>query len=113
MLLLPKEEEEKMGMKIIMGPAIKNLECSSDNEIYLPEMFVPPPMKLSEEELMKRKNAVMKSLSESRFPVIDDKGVLCIENTVRIEPPYGPENCICLNSIILNRIQTLLSRISD
>ncbi|XP_001601860.1 gem-associated protein 6 [Nasonia vitripennis] len=111
-LMQPVEGEEKMKMKILMRPAIQNIECSFDTKVILPEMFVPPPNHYSQEELLRRKNSVMKLLIENRFPITEDKGVLCIEETVRIEPPYGPENCICLNSIVLNRIQTILNRVS-
>lgn len=107
------EEGEKTRMKIVMRPAIKNIECTFDKEVFLPEMFAAPPVHYSEEELVKRKNLVTNVLLKNRFPITEEKGVLSIEDTVRIEPPYGPENCICLNSIILNRIQTLLTRSSD
>jgi hypothetical protein len=109
----PNEGEEKMGLKVIMSESIKNLECSFDNEFLLPEMFAPPKIHLTDDEILQRKNSVMKILLENRFPVTEEKGNLCIEGTVKIESPYGPENCICLNSIILNRIQTLLSHISN
>lgn len=109
----PEEGEEKMKMKIIMRPAINNIECFFDTKVVLPEMFVPPSNHYSMEELLRRKNVVTKLLIEKHFPITEEKGVLCIEDTVRIEPPYGPENCICLNSIILNRIQTILNSVSS
>jgi len=110
-IMEPVEGEEKMRMKIIMRPAIKTVECSHDREIVLPEMFVAPPVHYTEEDLIKRKNAIIKLLADNRFPVTEEEGVLLIEDTVRIEPPYKTENCICLNSIILNRMQALLSRV--
>lgn len=99
-------------MKIIMGSSIKNVECSSDAEVLLPEMFITPRIHFTDEELVKRKSVVTKLLLENRFPVTEEKGILCIEDTVKIEPPYLSENCVCTNSVILNRIQTLLARIS-
>lgn len=111
--MIPVEGEQKMRMKIIMSSAIKDLDFSSNTEVYLPEMFAAPQINYSEEELLARKSVVTKLLLENRFPITEKKGVLSIEDTVRIEPPYRPENCICLNSIILNRIQSILASISN
>ena len=105
------EDEGKRQVKIIMRAAIKNIDCYFDAEIPIPAMFGPPVDNFTKEEIFERKNAVLKLLLDNKFPVEDDNGVLCIEkNAVRIEPPYKPENCLCLNSVVLNRIQTILSK---
>ncbi|XP_058803177.1 gem-associated protein 6-like [Phymastichus coffea] len=111
-LLQPRENAKEIQMKIVVGSSIKNIECSSDADtVLLPELFVAPEMyNFTQEEIIKRKELITKILLDNRFPVTEEEGILCIEDTVKIEPPYQPENCICFNSIILNRIQTLLAR---
>lgn len=111
--MMPEEGEdgeEKMRLKIIMRPAIKTIDCNSEDEVLLPELFVAPPIHYTEEAISKRKALVTRMLLDRHFPVREEKGVLHIKDTVQIHPPYRPENCICLNSTILNRIQTILSR---
>ncbi|XP_014238819.1 gem-associated protein 6-like [Trichogramma pretiosum] len=109
-LMQSKGGEDAMLMKIIMRSAIKSIDCSFENEMPLPEMFVTPIEKMSKEELLERRNSVFKLLTDSQFPVTEENGILLIEDTVRIEPPYRPENCICLNSTILSRMQDIVSR---
>ncbi|KAJ8674238.1 hypothetical protein QAD02_005500 [Eretmocerus hayati] len=111
-LIQPAENKEKSSLKIIIGSAIKSIDCCFDSEILLPDLFAAPSVRLSEEELKTRKQAVYKLLSDNRFPVKEEEAVLLIEDTVRIEPPYRSENCMCSNSIILKRIQTLLNQVT-
>ena len=98
-------------MKIILGHAVKNIELSSDPETIIPELFSASCKKISKSMISERRNAIKKLLLENRFPVVEDNEVLRIEDTLSIEPPYEMENFICDNSIILNRIQTLLSSV--
>lgn len=101
------------NLKIILGQWIKNVEVIAQTKRTMPELFISPAVKISQEAIAKRKNAVMQLLVENRFPVKEEGNVLRIEDTVSIEPPYYPENCISTNSIILNRIYGILTRVND
>lgn len=99
-------------VKIIFSHAIKNIEVTMEAKIFVPELFVSSSTKLSQTMVTKRKNIVMQLLLDNRFPVKEEDGILLIEDTVSIEPPYYPENCTCTNSIILNKIQNILTRVN-
>ena len=111
-IVLIQLEDTSYRMKIILGHSVKNVEVSSDPETVIPELFSTPFTKVSETAISERKNAVKNLLLENRFPVTEDNEILRIEDALSIEPPYELHNCICNNSIILDRIQTLLSTIN-
>ncbi|XP_034174257.1 gem-associated protein 6 [Osmia lignaria lignaria] len=99
-------------LKIVFGHAIKNIEICMDKPCDLPELFMNAPTNILRSTLEERKNAVIKILRENRFDVKEESDILTVENVLSIKPPYEPTDCICANSIILGRIQNLLSRIS-
>lgn len=107
-VLLQSGTARQYRLKIIFNHAIKNMEVISETEKILPELFVPA--KLSQEMVTKRKGIVLQLLLDNRFPVKEENDILMIEDTLSIEPPYYPENCICTNSIILTKIQNILIR---
>lgn len=78
----------------------------------IPELFLAPRI-IPRSVLAERRDNVKRLLQENRFPVVEQNDDLLIEDTVVIQPPYDPENCVCSNSIILDRIQSLLARIKS
>ncbi|XP_031835127.1 gem-associated protein 6 [Nomia melanderi] len=98
-------------LKIVFGHVIKNIEICSDKLCKLPELFENPPTCFLQSTLNERKNTVIKMLQENRFPVREEKDILIIEDVLSIRPPYKPNNCTSANSIVLGRIQNLLSSI--
>ena len=96
-------------MVIVLGHTIKKIEILSEPETVIPELFVAE--KVAENVALQRKERIKKVLMENRFPVTETDDVIHIKDTVRIEPPYGIENCISTNSIILSRIQTILGEV--
>ncbi|KZC13708.1 Gem-associated protein 6 [Dufourea novaeangliae] len=96
-------------LKIILGHAIRNIEICSDKTCELRELFMNRPTCMPRSALDERKNAVVKMLRENRFPVTEKNDILMIADVLSINPPYKPNDCICANSIILGRIQHLLS----
>ncbi|XP_029171925.1 gem-associated protein 6-like [Nylanderia fulva] len=106
-VLLQSDTTMQHRLKIIFNHAIKNIEVISETKKILSELFLPE--KLSQ-EVVKRKGIVLQLLLDNRFPVKEENDVLMIEDTVSIEPPYYPENCTCSNSIILTKIQNILTR---
>lgn len=111
-MLLRSKTSTQCHLKIIFDHAIKNVEVTSDAETLVPELFSLSPAKLPPMMVTKRKNIVMQLLLDNRFPVKEENGILLIEDTVSIEPPYYPENCICTNSIILNKLQSILTHVN-
>ena len=105
------EDKNDKKLKILMGHAIKDIKCHNDSEIEINDLFAPPLIKYSDEEVINRKNSCMKLLLENRFPVIDDNGILKIKDSVSIQPPYTPESCLSTNTTILNRIQFILQNL--
>lgn len=112
-VLLQPKESTIYSLKIISGHSIKNIEITSEGEKILPELFLPSYTKISQATITERKNIIKHLLLKNRFPITEEGDILKIEDTVTIEPPYYPENCICTNSIILNRIQNILTCINN
>lgn len=111
-VLLPVETSTQHNLKIISGHAIKNIEVTSELKTTMPELFRSSITKIAQTTVSKRKNSVMQLLLDNRFSVKEEDDILLIEDIVRVEPPYFPENCTCTNSIILNRIQNILTRVN-
>ncbi|XP_024880606.1 gem-associated protein 6-like [Temnothorax curvispinosus] len=109
-VVLQSKTSTQYRLKIIFSHAIKNVEVTSEVEMLVPELFSLSPANLSHVMVTKRKNIVMQLLLDNRFPVKEEDGILLIEDTVSIEPPYYPENCTCTNSIILNKVQSILRK---
>ncbi|XP_053996463.1 gem-associated protein 6-like [Hylaeus anthracinus] len=108
-VLLQTSQENRL--KIVFGHAIKNIKIDSDKPCKLPELFINTPRNLPQSSLEERRNVVIKMLQKNRFSVKKEEDILTIENVLSIKPPYEPNDCICSNSIILGKIQNLLSRI--
>ncbi|XP_072747292.1 gem-associated protein 6 [Anoplolepis gracilipes] len=109
-VLLQSGTSTQYRLKIIFNHAIKNIEVISKTEKIMPELFLPA--KLSQAMITKRKGIIMQLLLDNRFPVKEKNDVLLIEDSISIEPPYYLENCTCTNSIILTRIQNILTRVN-
>lgn len=111
-VLLQSKTSTQYRLKIIFNHAVKNVEITSEAEMLVSELFSLSPAKLSPVMVTKRKNIVMQLLLDNQFPVKEEDGILLIENTVSIEPPYYLENCFCTNSIILNKLQSILRHVN-
>jgi len=108
-VLLQSGKSAQYKLQIISGHAIENIEVISEAKTAVPELFLSLNRKFSLTTIAKRKCIVMQLLLENRFPIREEGDILMIENIMSIEPPYYPENCICTNSIILGRIQNILT----
>lgn len=103
---------EKMRLKLILGHAIKNVEVTKKCDLELPELFMNLQLKkMSRSTIEERKRTVKELFAKNRLQVKENKDVLTVENVATINPPYEPENCMSSNSIVLARIQALLSQI--
>lgn len=92
-----------------MGHTISAIEISQPPEGWR-ERINPEISQGSLECTKEKKHAIQNWLSKNLLPVVDVDGVLLVHSgQLSITPPYGPEDCISNNSIILGRIQHLLS----
>ncbi|XP_028133884.2 gem-associated protein 6 [Diabrotica virgifera virgifera] len=87
---------------MIMHHAIESLEELPEpvNESYLEET--------SEHNSKERKYAVKKWLKKMMINVKESGDYLKVDDHLVIVPPYGPENCICNNTIVLEKVQNIL-----
>ncbi|XP_011158605.1 gem-associated protein 6 [Solenopsis invicta] len=108
-IVLLQSKTSMHRLKIIFNHSIKNVEVTSEAKTFVPELFSLSSAKLSEAMIAKRKDIIMQLLLENLFPVTEKDGVLLIEDTVSIEPPYYSDNCTCTNSIILSKVQNILT----
>ncbi|XP_011706230.1 PREDICTED: gem-associated protein 6-like isoform X2 [Wasmannia auropunctata] len=100
-VLLQSKTSKQHRLKIIFSHAIQNVEVTLEAEMFLPELFLSSPAKLSQVMVTKRKDTIMQLLLDNRFPVKEEKDILWIEDTVLIEPPYYPENWPCLVTVAI------------
>ncbi|XP_017885146.1 gem-associated protein 6-like [Ceratina calcarata] len=108
------EGRQRTGLKIVFGHTIKSISiCSNEpcRRRQIPELFTNAPKDIVRTMLETRKAAAIGILVENRFPVKEQNDILTIEDVLSIKPPYEPTDCISANSIILSRIQNILSRI--
>ncbi|XP_033632834.1 gem-associated protein 6-like [Asterias rubens] len=117
-VLVQFPDEQSTITKIIMGHAVESITVgteaiTSQTEHRLSQLFRlnDPHKNLSEEETARRKTELKQWLEQHHIPVTisGDKGeLLNIAEALYIEPPYGLDNCISANEIILGRVQALM-----
>ena len=117
-VLVQFPDEQSTITKIIMGHAVESITVgteaiTSQTEHRLSQLFRlnDPHKNLSEEEMARRKTELKQWLEQHHIPVTisGDKGeLLNIAEALYIEPPYGLDNCISANEIILGRVQALM-----
>ncbi|XP_063982105.1 gem-associated protein 6-like [Diachasmimorpha longicaudata] len=112
-ILMNSNKSGDYHAEVVIGDSIKSIEILQDSEEQLPELFLSKKCEISVPEIQKRKEELMKLLVESRMPVVDEGDVLMIPGVVSIEAPYNPENCVCVNPVIMTRIQGILSQMKN
>ncbi|KAL0116978.1 hypothetical protein PUN28_010091 [Cardiocondyla obscurior] len=110
-VILQSKTPTQYRLKIIFNHAVKNVEVTSEAKMPMPELFSSSPAKLPQVTITKRKNIIMQLLLDNQFPVKEENDVLFIEDVVFIKPPYYLENCICTNSIVFNKLQSILKHV--
>ncbi|KAJ8954510.1 hypothetical protein NQ318_000741 [Aromia moschata] len=91
----------------VLYHAIQSLEvlCNEAEETYLKSTKVPQFDEHNEE----KKSLLKKWLQHMYIEVTESGNYLKIDDHLLIVPPYGPENCISNNTIILERVQKIIS----
>lgn len=60
-------------------------------------------------DTLKHRKKVLKECFQNMYLHVEESGdCLKIDDNLVILPPYGPENCICNNTLILERIQNIM-----
>lgn len=108
--------------ELVLGHAVQSINILEDDGVDrssdMDLLFKPASnVTLSEEELQRRRERLRSWLTENRFPVEITESrpdvVSVGGDTLLIQPPYYPENCLSTNEIILSRIQSLIARMPD
>ena len=101
-----------------MGHAVQEVqvlqEADEETTKRLQNSFCPPQRRrLDPEERRRRRGGVRRWLEENRVPVEEDGEDLRVAGVLTIRTPYGPEDCISSNQIILDRIQRLIQGLNQ
>lgn len=114
-LVLFEDEKPKM-LHVVMGHAVNSVTVVTDaspaEKEQLENLFMPARQALSAEQLRERKEKVRSWMCVNRIPVAEsaqEPGVLIIADSVRLLPPYGPEDFQCTNSLVLGKIRGMVS----
>lgn len=113
--------DDHMNVKMVFGHAVISVTVLGDNtdvcKYKLDNLFRPPGHeKLSVNELKRKQNTTKLWLLKNRLPVeVGGTGgeLLIIADALVIQPPYGPENCVSTNEIILGKIQGLIKSMPE
>lgn len=107
-IILVNKDNETYNTDLLLGTSIKNINILSE-EISNDEIF-----QITDEEEESRcsenKIKIKNWLKKHLIKVEDIEDVLYIGDDLKIYPPYLIENCISSNTIILQRVQDILSK---
>lgn len=104
-------EGDSLKMEIVMSFNVKNIKVVQSTDVpRIPDnLFKEDWAKyLSEEDVEKKRLQLKKWLTDNSIPIAESEKLLKLDDILSIEPPYGPENVMCDNEIVLNRIQDLV-----
>jgi gem associated protein 6 len=101
-------------MDIVMGHAVKSLVISSSNVCTgQEEIFASVSVNIDREEAEARKKKLKSWLCKNRIPVEEDGELLILKDALQIHPPYGKDQCLSGNEIVLGRVQDLIATMPD
>lgn len=104
------QERDHLITRIILYHAIKSVTVISDERIENIENIENVQTKsLNNVELNNRKTILKERFQNMCLHVEESGECLKIDDNLIIVPPYGPENCICNNTLILERIQNIIN----
>lgn len=114
-VLVLLDGEKPITVHVIMGHAVKSLTVVTDaapaEKEQIEQLFMPQRMELRNEQLRQKKEKLRSWMCINRIPVTEpanEPGVLVIAGSVRLLPPYGPEDFHCTNSIVLGKIRGII-----
>ncbi|CAG9814440.1 unnamed protein product [Phaedon cochleariae] len=102
--------EEEFQTVFILRHAIESLKTTSE---VVKESYLKEPAEKQVASHINQKKLVTKWLKHMQIDVQESGDYLKIDDHLVIVPPYGPENCICNNTLILEQIQKLLKSLPE
>jgi len=113
-VVLVTQKDGNTCMDIVMGHAVKSLVISSSNVCTgQEEIFPSVSVNISKEEAEARKKKIRSWLCKNRIPVEENGELLIVKDALQIYPPYGKDQCLSGNEIILGRVQDLIATMPD
>ncbi|KAH3765490.1 gem associated protein 6 [Pelomyxa schiedti] len=119
-VILVSEADKGSGIKTtcVFSSTIQHMEVVSGSKCTLDltgddiSVLWRTPNLVSVESLNNRKQALLQLLSEQRINFEEKEGgaVDVLGGALKIEQPYTPNSCYSSNSLLLERMQTLLRR---
>lgn len=114
--IMSEDGESITHLTVVMGHSVKDIQVlDEDTEKHreqLDRLFrCDLTENVSPEEMLQRMQTLKSWLLKNRLPVTvskDNADVLDVADVLTIHSPYGPDNCVSTNEIILGRIQGLI-----
>ncbi|KAG7267722.1 hypothetical protein CRUP_031612, partial [Coryphaenoides rupestris] len=104
-------------VSVVMGHAVEEVEVLGEADPQtarrLSSLFRPEEQEEAlggREEVQRRRAALIGWLQQNRVPVEQDGEELLVARVLRVRPPYGRQDCLSSNHMVLDRIQALLDR---
>lgn len=98
--------------RIIMADFVKNILTVDAEPVrfdLVDKVFKRSIELVNKEELKLRKESIVKLIGDNKLPVSHcEDGSLIIASIVTLKPPYGLEDLVCTNDIILARVKSIL-----
>lgn len=102
-----RQSENDFEVVVILHHAIQKLTILSE-EIIESYLKRPEEPQLDKDYKEVQKKIIKKWLEHMFLTVTESGDYLKIDDHLVIVPPYGSENCICNNTIVLDKIQKIM-----
>lgn len=97
-------------LDIIMEHAIRTLDFGEKFSRRFALTVLPETVFPTSGDLEAKRQTLLKWLKENGIETVEDGAVLKILDYVSIEPPYDIDHCYCANTIVLERMQTIIKQ---
>lgn len=120
-VVLANFDESKTSLEIVLGHAVSSaVTISEDVDEYKERLdslcHTRQQRELSVEEVKQQQTRVRLWLLKNRLPITTsgpNGEFLNFADALVIKPPYGPEDCVSTNEIILGKIQGLIKNMPN
>ncbi|XP_044266854.1 uncharacterized protein LOC123012785 [Tribolium madens] len=99
-------DESTKSLEFVLFHAIKSFNVTSDEQND--KLLQTPTKLLNSEESVRKKMKLMKWLKLLMINVTEDGELLRVDEHLSIGPPYGINDCMCDNTIVLERIRKII-----
>lgn len=101
-------------MDIVLGHSVANIIpifCEDTSEEPIPdELLFGTGEQISEEEAESRRVQLKAWLCANHIPVVEDGNMLVLEDVIVIDSPYGLNQCLVSNDVIMERVHNLMKK---